>query len=168
MASQIDPFAGCDCCFLDENKTVLTGYGLLGAAVETTVEAFDSEMASENPRCYHLAETADIPKGQFVSYLRDGGNLSEVDQRLVEETRLVRLLSRICLSDALNNHGSKSGCYPCCCRFHRLTETLHSIFVSYWVRKDDCRNSHWSPGSDTKTLVNFLSNFPTVNDNRPT
>ena len=63
VAGQIDLFVGCDCCFLDERKTVLTGYGLLGTAVGTAVEAFDSEMASENPRCCHLAETADILKG---------------------------------------------------------------------------------------------------------
>ena len=132
VAGQIDLFVGCDCCFLDEHKIVLTGYGLLGMAVETAVDDFDSEMASENPRCYHFAGTADILKGQFDSYLRDGGSLSEVHRRLVKETRLVQLLSHICLSDALNNHGSKSGCYSCCCKFQRLIETLHSIFVSYW------------------------------------
>ena len=65
---------------------MLTEYGLLGTAVETAVEAFDSEMASENPRCYHLAGTANVSRGNFENYSRDGGSLSEVDQRLVEET----------------------------------------------------------------------------------
>ena len=109
MTSQFDLFAGCDCCFLDENRTVLTGYGFLGIAVETAVEPFDAEMASENPRCYHLAETANTLKGHFVSYLRDGGTLNEKDRRLVEETQLVRLLSQICSSDALNTHDDKRG-----------------------------------------------------------
>ena len=72
--------------------------------MEIAVEDFEADMASEKPRCYHPAETADILKGHFVSYLRDGGSLDENDWRLVEETRLVRLLSRICLSDALNIH----------------------------------------------------------------
>jgi len=167
MNSKFDLFPGCVCCFLDENRSVLTGYGFLGTDVEIAVEAFEAEMASEKPRCYHLAETADTLKGHFVSYLLDGGSLDETDRYLVEETRLVRLLSRICLSDALNIRDDRSGCSSCCYKFHLLIEELHSIFVGYWGRRDDCENSHWSPGSDTKTLVIFLAGFHHVTDKDP-
>ena len=167
MNRNFDLFPGCVCFLLDEKRPVLSGYGFLGTAVEIAVEAFEAEMASEKPRCYHLAETADTLKGHFVSYLQDGGSLDETDRHLVEETRLVRLLSRIFLSDALYIHDKRSGCSSCCYKFHLLIEELHSIFVSYWGRRDGCKNSHWSPGSDTKTLVIFLAGFRHVPDKDP-
>ena len=159
-----DLFPGCVCYFFDENRTVLTEYGFLGTAVETAVEAFDVEMALEKPNCSCIAEIADSLRGNFVRYLRDGGTLNETDRRLVEETRLLRMLSRICLSDELNTHDDRGGCSSCCYRFHLLVAMLHSIFVSYWGSKDDCKNSHWSSGSDTKTLVIFLSGFCHVDE----
>ena len=76
----------------------------------------------------------------------------------------MRMLSRICLSDELNTHDDKSGCSSCCYRFHLLVAKLHSIYVSYWGSKDDCKNSHWSSGSDTKTLVVFLAGFCNVDE----
>ena len=39
--------------------------------------------------------------------------------------------------------------------------------MSYWGESDDYKNSQWSSGSDTKTLVIFLASFPNVNDNSP-
>ena len=58
---------------------MLTPYGLLETAVETAVEAFDSEMASGNPHCFCLARIADVLRGRFEDYSRGGGNFSEVD-----------------------------------------------------------------------------------------
>ena len=115
-------------------------------------------------------ETCVYPRIWGVSGVKRGEwgvTPNDMQLSLVEETRLVRLLSRICLSDALNIHDNRSGCSSCCYKFHLLIKELHSIFVSYWGRRDDCKNSHWSPGSDTKTLVIFLAGFRHVPDKYP-
>ena len=86
MNNKFDLFPGCVCYCLDENRTVLTEFGFLRTAVGISVEAFDAEMTSENPRCHHLVETADTLRGHIVRYLRDGGTLNDKYRRLVEVT----------------------------------------------------------------------------------
>ena len=66
-------------------------------AVQKAIEALDVELDSNCPGCFQLAVTDNVLVTEFEVFLDGGGDLSLVDQNIVENTGSVWLLACICL-----------------------------------------------------------------------
>ena len=72
-------------------------FHILKAAEELTVDKFEIEieMFSDCPCYFELTVTANVLMDMIEAFLTGGGNLSMIDQNIVQDTGLVCILARI-------------------------------------------------------------------------
>ena len=88
-------------------------FRILQSAVETDVEALEVELNSNYPCCFQLAVGANVLVTEFEVFLDGGNDLSKIDQNIVEDTGLVRILARFCSKEILDKSDDGSGRLAC-------------------------------------------------------